>query len=154
MIYREAGQFKTSYKSDQALLPIAQDRFFVMALVAFAYIVIPMVANDYWLNSIFLQFFIFSLAALGLNILTGYAGQLSLGTGGFMACGAFSAFKLATSFPLLWRHSSFCCGFLIEYRGLPTIPVPVLFLRLLSNCLETITSLVQKQPISPSISLL
>ena len=99
MIYSEAGQFKTTYKSAQALLPIAQDRFFVLGLIAFAYIVIPMLANDYWLNSIFLQFFIFSLAALGLNILAGYAGHLSLGTGGFMACGAFSAFKLATSFP-------------------------------------------------------
>ena len=99
MIYREAGQFKTSYNSDQALLPIAQDRFFVVALLVVAYLVIPFLANDYWLNSIFLQFFIFALAALGLNILTGYAGQLSLGTGGFMACGAFSAYKLATSFP-------------------------------------------------------
>ena len=99
MIYREAGQFKTSYNSDQALLPITQDRFFVISLLVVAYLVIPFLANDYWLNSIFLQFFIFALAALGLNILTGYAGQLSLGTGGFMACGAFSAYKLATSFP-------------------------------------------------------
>ena len=73
MIYREAGQFKTSYNSDQGLLPIAQDRFFVVALLVVAYLVIPCLANDYWLNSIFLQFFIFALAALGLNILTGYA---------------------------------------------------------------------------------
>ena len=58
MIYREAGQFKTSYKSDQALLPISQDRFFVIGLLVAAYVVIPVVANDYWLNSIFLQFFI------------------------------------------------------------------------------------------------
>ena len=99
MIYREAGQLKTTYESDQALLPITQDRIFVIALLVFAYIVIPFVANDYWLDSIFLQFFIYALAAIGLNILTGYAGQLSLGTGGFMACGAFSAYKLATSFP-------------------------------------------------------
>jgi len=99
MIYREAGQFKTSYEEDQALLPIAQDRVFVIGLLFLAYFVVPILANDYWLNSIFLQFFIFSLAAIGLNILTGYAGQLSLGTGGFMACGAFSAYKIATSFP-------------------------------------------------------
>ena len=99
MIYREAGQFKTSYEEDQALLPIAQDRVFVIGLLFLAYFVVPILANDYWLNSIFLQFFIFALAAIGLNILTGYAGQLSLGTGGFMACGAFSAYKLATSFP-------------------------------------------------------
>jgi branched-chain amino acid transport system permease protein len=59
------------------------------------------VASDYWLSTIMLPFLIFSLAALGLNLLTGYAGQLSLGTGGFMACGAFAAFKLTTSFPEL-----------------------------------------------------
>ena len=46
-----------------------------------------------------LPFLVFSIAALGLNILTGYAGQLSLGTGGFMACGAFAAYKLTTAFP-------------------------------------------------------
>ena len=61
--------------------------------------VVPLVASDYWLSTIMLPFLVFSLAALGLNILTGYAGQLSLGTGGFMACGAFAAFKLATSLP-------------------------------------------------------
>ena len=99
MIYREAGQLKTTYESDQALLPITQDRIFVISLLVFAYLVIPFVANDYWLDSIFLQFFIYALAAIGLNILTGYAGQLSLGTGGFMAVGAFSTYKLMTMFP-------------------------------------------------------
>ena len=64
MIYREAGQFKTSYNSDQALLPIAQDRFFVIGLLVVAYVVIPFVANDYWLNSIFLQFFIWYILGI------------------------------------------------------------------------------------------
>ena len=67
MIYREAGQFKTTYKSDQALLPIHRT-VFRDALLVFAYLVIPFVANDYWLDSIFLQFFIYALAAIGLNI--------------------------------------------------------------------------------------
>ena len=48
-----------------------------------------------------IPFLIYALAALGLNLLTGYAGQLSLGTGGFMAVGAYSAFKLTTAFPRL-----------------------------------------------------
>ncbi len=99
MLYREAGQFKTSYAADQAILPILQDRIGMLIVLGIGYIVIPLVANGYWLSTILVPFLVFSLAALGLNILTGYAGQVSLGTGGFMAVGAFSAYKLATAFP-------------------------------------------------------
>jgi branched-chain amino acid transport system permease protein len=99
MLYREAGQFKTSYAADQAVFPIRQDRFFIAAALAIAYIVIPAVASEYWLLTIMIPFLVFALAALGLNILTGYAGQVSLGTGGFMAVGAFATYKLATAFP-------------------------------------------------------
>jgi branched-chain amino acid transport system permease protein len=99
VIYREAGQFKTSYAADQAIFPIIQDRVLVgLGLVA-AFLVPPLVANEYWLQAILIPFLIYSLAAIGLNLLTGYAGQLSLGTGGFMAVGAYSAFKLTMAFP-------------------------------------------------------
>jgi len=101
MLYREAGQFKATYETDQQIFPIAQDRWFVMAVVAIAIVVVPLFINDYWANAIFIPFLVFALAAMGLNILTGYAGQLSLGTGGFMAVGAFASFKLITSFPEL-----------------------------------------------------
>ena len=100
MIYREAGQFKSTYASDQAIFPVVQDRWIVLALLAAAFAV-PLVASEYWLQAVLIPFLIYSLAALGLNLLTGYAGQLSLGTGGFMAVGAYSAFKLTTSFPWL-----------------------------------------------------
>ncbi len=99
MLYREAGQFKTSYAADQAVFPIRQDRFLIAAALAAAYIVIPAVASEYWLLTILIPFLVFALAALGLNILTGYAGQVSLGTGGFMAVGAFATYKLTTAFP-------------------------------------------------------
>lgn len=99
MIYREAGEFKSTYQADQAILTIPQDRWFMMAIFAIAFVVIPIIGSEYWLSAIMLPFLVLALAALGLNILTGYAGQLSLGTGGFMATGAFSAYKLATSFP-------------------------------------------------------
>jgi len=99
MIYREAGQFKVSYAADQAIFPIRQDLVAVGLIIALAYLAVPAVANDYWLNTILVPFLVYSLAALGLNILTGYAGQLSLGTGGFMAVGAFAAYKLSTAFP-------------------------------------------------------
>ena len=99
MIYREAGQFKTTYASDQAIFPILQDRVFVGLVLVAAFVAVPLVANEYWLQAVLIPFLIYALAALGLNLLTGYAGQLSLGTGGFMAVGAYSAFKITTAFP-------------------------------------------------------
>ena len=101
MIYREAGQFKSTYASDQAIFPIAQDRWVVLLLLLAAFVVPPLVANEYWLQAVMIPFLIYALAAIGLNLLTGYAGQLSLGTGGFMAVGAYSAFKITTAFPAL-----------------------------------------------------
>ena len=99
MIYRESGEFKTSYGADQAIFPIPMDRWFVLGLIAIAYLVIPFIGSGYWLGSILVPVLILTIAAIGLNILTGYAGQLSLGTGGFMACGAYMAYKITTAFP-------------------------------------------------------
>ncbi|WP_422032426.1 branched-chain amino acid ABC transporter permease [Roseovarius sp.] len=99
MFYREAGDFKTSYQDDAQTFPIKFDRYryYVVLLVAFA--VVPFLINDYWVNAVFLPFLIYAIAAIGLNILVGYCGQVSLGTGGFMAVGAYSVYKLMTSFP-------------------------------------------------------
>lgn len=99
MIYREAGQFKTRYQADQAIFPIAQDRWEMVGLLAVAFVLIPLLANEYWLNGILIPFLILSLAALGLNILTGYCGQLSLGSAAFMAVGAFAAYNLELRLP-------------------------------------------------------
>ena len=99
MFYREAGDFKTSYPSDSQTFPIAFDRWRFWAVLAVAYLVIPFVINDYWANAIFVPFLIYAIAAIGLNILTGYCGQVSLGTGGFMAVGAYAVYKLMTAFP-------------------------------------------------------
>ena len=90
MLYREAGQFKTSYGADTAIFPIRQDGI-AMALVIFvAFLAVPLTATPYVFTGILIPFLILSLAALGLNILTGYAGQLSLGTAAFIAVGAFA----------------------------------------------------------------
>jgi branched-chain amino acid transport system permease protein len=99
MIYREAGDFKTRYADDNQTFPIRIDRWAYFAAIAVAFLVIPFVINDYWLNAVFLPFLIYAIAALGLNILTGYCGQVSLGTGGFMAVGAYAVYKLMTAFP-------------------------------------------------------
>ena len=99
MLYREAGQFKSSYGADQALFPIRQDRIVFLLFLAFALLAIPQLASEYVLNTILVFFLVLVVAAIGLNLLTGYCGQLSLGSGGFMACGAFAAYKLTTEFP-------------------------------------------------------
>jgi len=101
VLYREVGQFKTSYRADQAIFTIAQDRWFVLAVVAVALVVVPFVITDYFEKAILLPLLIYALAAIGLNILTGYCGQLSLGTGAFLAVGAYAAYKLTTAFPEL-----------------------------------------------------
>jgi branched-chain amino acid transport system permease protein len=121
MIYRETGQFKASYQSDQALFPIEQDRYVIFAALFFAFVIVPLLLNEYWLNAILLPFLIYALAAIGLNILTGYCGQVSLGTGGFMAVGAFSVYKLMIAVPEL--------GFipLVIISGLITAAVGILF---------------------------
>lgn len=99
MFYREAGDFKTTYAEDSQTFPIKFDRWRYWLVLAVAYLVIPFLINDYWANAIFVPFLIYAIAAIGLNILTGYCGQVSLGTGGFMAVGAYACYKLMTSFP-------------------------------------------------------
>jgi branched-chain amino acid transport system permease protein len=99
MLYREAGQFKTSYAADGQILPIRQDRIALFTLLAVALVAVPLFASPYLLSAILIPFLIFSLAALGLNILTGYAGQLSLGTAAFMAVGAYASFNFVARIP-------------------------------------------------------
>ena len=96
MFYREAGDFKTSYGDDSQTFPIKFDRWRYYAVLAVAFGVIPFIINDYWASSVLVPFLIYAIAAIGLNILVGYCGQVSLGTGGFMAVGAYACYKLMT----------------------------------------------------------
>ena len=99
MFYREAGDFKVSYQDDSQTFPIRFDRYRYYAVLAVAFLVVPFLINDYWANAILLPFLIYAIAAIGLNILTGYCGQVSLGTGGFMAVGAYACYELMTAMP-------------------------------------------------------
>jgi len=133
MLYREAGQFKTTYARDQQIFPILQDRIGVFGVIAFAYLVVPFIADQYWLSAILVPFLIFSLAALGLNILTGYAGQLSLGTAAFMAVGAFAAynFELRVAWmPLLvsFALGGVCAAVIGLLFGLPSLRIKGFYL--------------------------
>jgi len=121
MLYREAGQFKASYKADQQIFPIRQDRIAIGLILAFFYLVVPFIADQYWLQAIIIPVLIFSLAAIGLNILTGYAGQLSLGSAAFMAVGAFGAYNFMLRVPGMPILAAFVLG------GLCAAAVGILF---------------------------
>jgi branched-chain amino acid transport system permease protein len=99
MLYRENGQFKTSYRADEQIFPILQDRVLICALLALVFVAVPLLASEYLLRAILIPFLILSLAAIGLNILVGYCGQISLGTGAFMAVGAYAAYNFIVRIP-------------------------------------------------------
>ena len=133
MLYREAGQFKSTYAQDQQIFPIRQDRTAFWLLMAVAYLVVPAIGNQYWLGAMLTPFLIFALAALGLNILTGYAGQLSLGTAAFMAVGAFMAYNFVLRMPWLGVIPSFilaglCAAAVGIAFGLPSLRIKGFYL--------------------------
>ena len=99
MFYRTAGQFKTSYTADQALFPVRQDAVLLGIILLLAWVVFPLTASEFTFQTLLIPILIYALAAMGLNILTGFAGQLSLGTAAFMGVGAYACYKLITIFP-------------------------------------------------------
>jgi branched-chain amino acid transport system permease protein len=132
MLYREAGQFKTDYASDQAIFPILQDRIGLAVILVVACL-IPLTENEFLINAVMIPFLIFSLAAIGLNLLTGYTGLLSLGTGAFMGVGAYSCYKLTTIFPgvniIIWIVTSgFFAAAVGTIFGLPSLRIKGFYL--------------------------
>ncbi|ASP20681.1 branched-chain amino acid ABC transporter permease [Antarctobacter heliothermus] len=99
MLYRTAGQYKTSYEADQALFPVRQDAVLLGIILLFVWVIFPLTASEFTFQTLLIPILIYSLAALGLNILTGYAGQLSLGTAAFMGVGAYACYKMITLMP-------------------------------------------------------
>src|ERR1700689_378707 len=99
MSYRHPGALTASYRTDRRWVPSRIDRWAIAAFLAFAPLVVPFIGNDYLFSAILLPFLALSLAAIGLNILTGYAGQLSLGTTAFMAVGAYAAYNFNLRLP-------------------------------------------------------
>ncbi|MFZ6672709.1 branched-chain amino acid ABC transporter permease [Undibacterium sp. Xuan67W] len=128
MFYREAGQFKPSYAADNQIFPIRQDRIGFAIILALAFVVVPLIATPYAFSAILIPFLIFSLAALGLNILTGYAGQLSLGSAAFMAVGAFASYNFVLRIPgipvlLAFILGGLCAALVGIAFGLPSLRI-------------------------------
>lgn len=133
MLYRENGQFKTSYQADQQIFPIAQDRWGVLLLIAFAFVGIPFLVDEYMFRAILIPFLILSLASLGVNLLVGYCGQITLGAGAFMAIGAYAGYNFLIRVPempllgaiILGGLSSAAVGIVF---GVPSLRVRGLYL--------------------------
>ena len=128
MYYREAGQFKTTYADDSRIFTIRQDRIGMLALGIVALVLVPLWASPYTFSAILIPFLIFALAALGLNILTGYAGQLSLGSAAFMAVGAFASYNFILRIPgipvlLAFVLGGLCAALVGIAFGLPSLRI-------------------------------
>jgi branched-chain amino acid transport system permease protein len=94
MFHRESGVFKTGYAADMALYPLPIARWTVAALLVLFAVVAPLSLHEYYLSIINLVM-IAVVGALGLNILVGYTGQISIGHAAFMSVGAYTAANLA-----------------------------------------------------------
>jgi branched-chain amino acid transport system permease protein len=132
MLYREAGQFRTSYAQDSQIFPLRQDRVGIIIMLIAA-MMLPFVANSYWLSAILIPWLVLSLVALGQNILMGYAGQLSLGSAGFMAVGAFACYNLilridGIPFVVAVGLSGVCAALVGIVFGLPSLRIRGLYL--------------------------
>lgn len=102
-------------------------RLSLLALL-FVLVIFPVFGSEYFVNVIVLPVLILGLAGVGLNLLTGYAGQISLAAGGFMAVGAYSTFVLAvhanlTFFPLAIFIAGLITGLTGLLFGLPSIRI-------------------------------
>lgn len=133
MLYRETGQFKTSYKADMAVFPIRQDRIGLAVILFIAFVILPIFGGSFLLSAVMIPLLVFALAALGLNLLTGYTGQLSLGTAGFMGVGAYACYKLTTFFPevnlIVWiLASGFFSAAVGVFFGLPSLRIKGFYL--------------------------
>lgn len=133
MFYRENGQFKTSYRADQQIFPILQDRWAIGLLLALAFVAVPLLASDYFFRAVLIPFSIMALAALGVNILVGYCGQISLGSGAFMAVGAYGAYNFIAridGMPLIVALilGGLCATIFGIVFGLPSLRVKGLYL--------------------------
>src|SRR6202140_1642605 len=95
MFHRESGVFKTSYAADMALYPLPIAKWGVAAFAGLFIVIAPLTLGEYYI-SILNLILIACVGALGLNILVGYTGQISIGHGAFMSVGAYTAANLAT----------------------------------------------------------
>jgi branched-chain amino acid transport system permease protein len=128
-----AASAATLPEPTEVVTGLRKGRLLVATLVVVGYGVVPAVGNDYWLNAILIPFLIMSLAGLGLNLLTGYTGQASLGSGAFMAVGAYATYNILLRLPELPLPLSLVVGGLFAgvagiVFGLPSLRISGFYL--------------------------
>lgn len=134
MYYREAGRLIKSFAADRRMLPLKEDRFVsTLFVVVVMYGVVTAYASDYMLSAILIPMLVLGVASLGLNIATGYTGQLSLGTAGFMCFGAFAAFNLVLRvdfmyLPIAFFFAGFIAGLVGIVFGIPALRIKGFYL--------------------------
>ncbi|MBV7339148.1 hypothetical protein KFU94_65235 [Chloroflexi bacterium TSY] len=110
MINRECGVYETTYQGDMAFFRVPLARWAISAILVLAIAIVPFIATEYWFSAIILPFLLFSIAVIGLNLLAGSCGQISLGHGAFMAVGGYHsdahlyAGRALLIERTLWRH--------------------------------------------------
>ena len=97
MFHRESGYFKTTYQSDMALYPLPIGKTAIAVFLVVFFIIFPLILDEYYLTLVNLAA-IAVVGALGLNILLGYCGQISIGHAAFMSVGAYTAANFAVHF--------------------------------------------------------
>lgn len=136
----ESGVFFTTYKADMGLRRKPIQKVRLLLFVAFL-IVFPFLASRYWLN-LANQIAIATISAIGLNILVGYTGQISLGQGAFMAVGAYSAGIFAARFGLpIYLNVPLACLVTAAvgiFFGLPSLRLKGLYLAMATLAAQVI----------------
>jgi branched-chain amino acid transport system permease protein len=131
MIHRECGVLKTTYEADMALYPLPIARYAVAAVAVLFFLVIPLTLHEYYLSVANLVW-IAVIGALGLNILVGYTGQVSIGHGAFMSVGAYTAANLATRLGAPWPVTLIAGGLMAALVGaivgIPSLRIKGLYL--------------------------
>jgi branched-chain amino acid transport system permease protein len=131
MIHRECGVLKTTYEADMALYPLPIARWTVAALAALFFVVLPLSVHDYYLSIVNLVS-IAVVGALGLNILVGYTGQISIGHGAFMSVGAYTAANFAVRLGWPWPVNLLLGGLMAALIGaivgIPSLRIKGLYL--------------------------
>ncbi|OUY06654.1 branched-chain amino acid ABC transporter permease [Acinetobacter populi] len=132
-LFSQARQFTQHYQDEQRIFRLKEHRILFLFALLIAFVFVPFVGSDYLFNAILVPYLVLALAGLGLNILTGYTGQLSLGSAAFMAVGAFATYNLELRIPQLPLLLSIFLGGVIAALfgvlvGLPSLRIKGFYL--------------------------
>lgn len=135
----ESGIFHTTYSSDMGLRRTHIQKIRIALFILFI-LVFPFFGNRYFLT-LANQVGIAIIGAIGLNILVGFTGQISLGQGGFLAVGAYTAGILTARFGIPWYASTLIACFVTALVG-AVFGIPSLRLKGLYLAIATLAAQV------------